>query len=65
MMTNKWVQAALCLGVAVGIWLGGWIALLHPLASLILPVPIGLISLWISAKTRGTDGWGGPYNGKK
>lgn len=56
MMKNKWVQAALLLGAAVGIWLGGWIALLNPLAPLLIPVPIGLMSLWITAKARGTDG---------
>lgn len=63
MMTNKWVQAAYIGGIAFGMWLGGWVALIHPMAPLIVPIPIGFISIGITALARGTDGWGGPYKG--
>lgn len=62
MMKNKWVQAACLGGVAVGIWVGGWVALLHPMANFIVPIPVGLASLWVTANARGTNGWGGPYD---
>lgn len=65
MMGNKWVQAAMLLGVAAGIWVGGWLSLLNPLACLVAPVPVGLLAMWIGANARGTDGWGGPWNGPK
>lgn len=57
MMGNKWVQAALWLGIAAGIWVGGWLSLVNPYLHLIVPVPVGMVSLWIGARARGTDGF--------
>ena len=57
MMANKWVQGACIGGTAFGIWIGGVVALIHPLATLFVPIPIGLVGLWITANARGTDGW--------
>jgi hypothetical protein len=63
MMANKWVQAALLLGVAVGVWIGGWLPLIHPALHLVVPITIGFLAMWVGANARGTDGWGGPYRG--
>ncbi len=65
MMGNRWVQSSILFGVAIGIWVGGWLPLVWPQTPvhLVLPIPFGLLSMWIGAKARGTDGWGGPWNG--
>lgn len=67
MMTNKWVQAAILFGVALGIWVGGWLPLIWPGVPihLFIPIPVGLLSMWIGGNARGTDGWGGPWHGPK
>lgn len=65
MMGNKWVQASIFFGIAIGVWVGGWISLIYPVLHLFVPIPIGLLSMWIGGKARGTDGWGGPYSGPK
>ena len=65
MMGNKWVQAAILFGVAIGIWIGGWLPLIHPVLHLFVSIPVGLLSMRIGRKARGTDGWGGPYSGPK
>ena len=64
MMGNKWVQSSIIFGIACGIWLGGWIAaLIDPVASLVVPIPVFIFGTLVLNKARGTDGWGGPYNG--
>lgn len=65
MMRNKWVQGAILLGVAVGIWIGGWLPLIHPALHIVASPVIGMGALWICANARGTDGFGGPWNGPK
>lgn len=67
MMTNKWVQAALCSGFGVGLIAGAVVlaATRSPAIILILGVVFQLAGLWITANARGTDGFGGPYNGPK
>lgn len=63
MMANKWVQAGLTLGIAVGLFVGGPLSLIHPLAPFVCGMVIGLLSMWVGGNARGTDGWGGPYHG--
>lgn len=63
MMGNKWMQAGILFGVAMGIWLGGWLVLIHPAIHLVIGPIIGIGAMWIGANARGTDGWGGPWNG--
>ena len=65
MMGNKWVQASLIFGLAVGMWIGGWIAIIWPTVPVFLVAPafVGVFAIYIGAMARGTDGWGGPYYG--
>lgn len=67
MMRNKWVQASIIFGLAVGIWIGGWIALIWPMQPfhLIIPIPIGFWAMWIGSNARGTYGWKRPCKGPK
>lgn len=64
MIGNKWVQSSTVFGIGVGIWLGGWMAMISPVAFLSMPIPTLIVAAGILDKARGTDGWGGPYNGK-
>jgi xanthosine utilization system XapX-like protein len=63
MMTNKWVQAGLTLGMSIGLFVGAFLSMAHPLAPIVCSVLVGLLSIWIGGNARGTDGWGGPYRG--
>lgn len=63
MMGNKWVQAGLTLGAAVGLFVGAFLSAAHPLAPLVCAILIGFVSMWIGSSARGTDGWGGPFHG--
>lgn len=63
MMGNKWVQASILLGVAVGLFVGMFLSALHYAIPYLASVVAGLAALYVSSGARGTDGWGGPYNG--
>ena len=63
MMSNKWCQATVLLGVCIGCWFGVILSFIHVYIPLFLAVGAGFASMWIGANARGTDGWGGPYNG--
>lgn len=62
MMANKWVQAGLTLGIAVGFFVSTFLSLVHPLAPIAGAAIAGALSMWIGGNARGTDGWGGPYS---
>jgi hypothetical protein len=66
MMTNKWVQAALCSGFGIGLIIGAVaLAVTAWQVVLILGIAFQMVGLWITANARGTDGFGGPYNGPR
>lgn len=65
MMTNKWVQAAILFGMAIGLLIGGLLPLIHYVLPVLGAFVTGLGSMWIVSFAKGTDGWDGPYHGPK
>lgn len=65
MMANKWVQAVLWGGFGFGLIIGTVASALSsaPLVVIVVGWLFMMVSLWKTANCRGTDGWGGPYNG--
>lgn len=57
MMKNKWVQASLLLGVAVGVFVGGLLPIINPMINVLVYGITGIWALYIASNARGTDGW--------
>jgi hypothetical protein len=65
MMTNKWVQAAILFGMAIGFLAGGLLPLIHYVLPILAAFVAGLGSMWMVSYAQGTDGWGRPWSGPK
>lgn len=66
MMGNKWMQGGILYGIGLGLFIGPVLTLVFsPFVSIIVGWCVMAIALWIGGNARGTDGWGGPWNGPK
>lgn len=65
MMGNKWMQGGISFGVCIGMLFGLALSAIHPLIPFVIGYFFGFLAMWKCADARGTDGWGGPWNGPK
>lgn len=62
MINNQWVQSALLMGITLGLFIGSILTLLNPYVTIGAALGFCIATIFLTARVRGTDGWGGPYN---